>query len=52
MKSIYELSEEQWMKSPSNNWLRMHGFAMHKHNGRRKRLTKKEWQCRYEMPFK
>lgn len=47
-KTIYELTEEQWMEGKGNNWLKMHGFVMFRHGGKRKRLSTKE----KEMLFK
>ena len=48
MKTIYELTEEQWMKSPSNNWLKQHGFAMFR---KKKRGRKKHEQEYLKLPF-
>lgn len=43
MKSRFELYEEK-----SNNWLRIHGYAMERFSGKRKRITYSE---RADLPF-
>ena len=51
-KTINDLTEKQYMKSPSNNWLKLRGFVMFRHAGQRQRLTKKEKKESQILPFK
>lgn len=51
MKSYMSLPEELWMKSPSNNWLRHHGYAMIKTTPKRK-SKKRHLKELAEVPFK
>ena len=51
-KTINDLTEKQYMKSPSNNWLKLHGFVMFRRAGQRQRLTRKEKKEYQILPFK
>lgn len=50
-KTMNDLTEMQYMKGPGNNWLKLHGFVMRRHAGRRQRLTEKEKKESQILPF-